>query len=342
MPTLEGTQEQVEIPAIKSFFGQTRRDQFGACKPKEDEIPKSCCRRLFEAVSTVVRGSAFDHCIGLIVVFNAVAVGVQIDFAVKHPGRSVPSWLRVCEVCFCGVFALELILRLCVFGCAFFTGPDRRWNWFDMLCVSTEIVEELIAVARPSDRFRFNVTFARVLFLLRLVRIGRTVRLLRLIVHFRTLVISLRASISHFVWTVVLLGILTYVLGVSLTQIVADHERQRQADAVADTQLLLLYGTLWDSILCLFQSVSGGIDWRDAVMPLVDNVSPWLAPMFALYVAFVIFAMSNILTGVFVESALRCAKDENDLFMINNVRQVFLNIKGNLSGHLTLEDFERI
>jgi len=51
--------------------------------------------------------------------------------------------------------------------------------------------------------------------------------------------------------------------------------------------------------------------------------------------------MLNVITGVFVESALRRAHEDKDALMIENVREIFLNIKGDMDGKLTLANFEK-
>merc|ERR1711972_241132 len=71
------------------------------------------------------------------------------------------------------------------------------------------------------------------------------------------------------------------------------------------------------------QSITGGIDWQAAVEPLMETLSPWYALIFSFYIAFSVLAVLNVVTGVFVESALLSAKSDQDFFMINNVRELF-------------------
>merc|ERR1740130_2653197 len=48
----------------------------------------------------------------------------------------------------------------------------------------------------------------------------------------------------------------------------------------------------------------------------------------------------NVVTGVFVESALKSAKEDKDFFMINNMREVFCEANGGITGIMTWEMFE--
>merc|ERR1712012_1292040 len=95
------------------------------------------------------------------------------------------------------------------------------------------------------------------------------------------------------------------------------------------------------TMLSLFQAVSGGLDWDVVVTPLMMHISVWLAPLFSLYMAFTLLAMMNVVTAVFVESVLESTKKDKDLFIINNVRELFKQIDGGIrNGSLDWETFE--
>merc|ERR1712050_333168 len=53
-------------------------------------------------------------------------------------------------------------------------------------------------------------------------------------------------------------------------------------------------------------------------------------------------AIMNVVTGVFVESTMASAKDEQDYFMVSNVRELFAATSGGMSGSLTWVDFESL
>jgi len=118
-----------------------------------------------------------------------------------------------------------------------------------------------------------------------------------------------------------------------------EWEAQRE-DEESHRNLGIFYGDLGRSILTLFQSISGGLDWDDSVSPLIDYVSPWLALLFSLYIAFAVFALFNIVTGVFVESALATAKGDQDLLLMHNVRQLFNSADVDQNGNITWDEFQ--
>merc|ERR1719230_786004 len=59
--------------------------------------------------------------------------------------------------------------------------------------------------------------------------------------------------------------------------------------------------------LTLLESSLGGIDW-DEIYVLVEPLGPVYAIAFVFYIAFFNFAVLNILTGIFVENAMKLCK----------------------------------
>merc|ERR1719409_2283499 len=89
------------------------------------------------------------------------------------------------------------------------------------------------------------------------------------------------------------------------------------------------------------------MDWITVSDALNTAFNGWMGLLFSLYIAFVILAVMNVITGVFVESALLNAKNDQDVFMINNMRDLFESVtasKEHEAGEdalfMTWEDFE--
>mmetsp|Transcript_71803 Transcript_71803/g.202715 ORF Transcript_71803/g.202715 Transcript_71803/m.202715 type:complete len:255 (+) Transcript_71803:1651-2415(+) len=165
---------------------------------------------------------------------------------------------------------------------------------------------------------------------MRLVRAIRLIRILRHITKLRTLVASIGASLSSLGWTLVLLVIMIYMLALCITQLVSDHRLANLEDNAAHVfeDLNAFYGNLARTMLSLFQAVSGGLDWDDLLAPLIIHISVLLAPLFCFYIAFTILAMLNVVTAIFVESVLETTKKDKNLFMVNNVRELFNEVEG--------------
>jgi hypothetical protein len=83
-------------------------------------------------------------------------------------------------------------------------------------------------------------------------------------------------------------------------------------DGSFDGGLEVYFGSLSRTMLSLFQCITSGLDWEIVAQPLWDDVSPVHAVLFSLYIAFAVLALLNVITGVFVESALLHAKADKD------------------------------
>lgn len=202
----------------------------------------------------------------------------------------------------------------------------------------------VIATSAPQkqeseSRVPVSLTFIRMFRVLRLVRIIRVVRILRLIKELRTMVHSIMNTFSSLLWTLVLLLLLIYVVAVCCTQVMADAI-QDDPSVVAGMDAHLYYGSLDRSILSLYQAITGGLNWRDALTPLTDKVSPLLALPYAMFIAFVVFAMLNVITGIFVESAVSNAIEENTVDLVHSLRDAVESMKDEGTELLTWQKFK--
>eukprot|EP00441_Pelagodinium_beii_P010177 CAMPEP_0197682786 /NCGR_PEP_ID=MMETSP1338-20131121/96983_1 /TAXON_ID=43686 ORGANISM="Pelagodinium beii, Strain RCC1491" /NCGR_SAMPLE_ID=MMETSP1338 /ASSEMBLY_ACC=CAM_ASM_000754 /LENGTH=227 /DNA_ID=CAMNT_0043264287 /DNA_START=362 /DNA_END=1045 /DNA_ORIENTATION=- len=107
----------------------------------------------------------------------------------------------------------------------------------------------------------------------------------------------------------------------------------------SDENLELFWGTLPRSLLTLYMAITGGLSWHVALAPL-DEVSSWLIFPFIFYIAFAILAMMNVITGVFVESALLNAKADREKEVRDQVRTLFQHADEE-SGEMGWSQFEK-
>jgi len=137
----------------------------------------------------------------------------------------------------------------------------------------------------------------------------------------------------------VLLTILLYTLGIVCTQWSTNFRIDIGKEDPRSIALENLYGNVFRTKLTLFQSITGGMDWSDASEPINDiGATNWLF-VFLLYIAFSLLCMLNVVTGVFVESALLSAKKQEDQYMIGNVKEFFRSEDGSMLQSITNESF---
>jgi len=298
----------------------------------------------------LVRRAEFDVIIGVLIVINAIAIGMQTDIMTRYNLVIAPAGFRVVEGLFCVAFTLELGLRFFAFGTRFFRMFEWRWNVFDCVIVFLQLFETftsiIITSMQDSDtsKVTFDFSILRVFRILRLVRIVRVIRVLRFIADLRTLVYSVFGTFKQFLWTVMLIFLLVYITGVLFTQIVADFtvslDLGDPRSMAASLKVKRHFGSLSRSILSLFASITGGVDWEDMVDPLIEHIHPVLAIIFCAYIAFGVFALLNVVTGLFVQSAMTAALQDRESYLVNHVRELFVESDADGSGVVSWGEFQ--
>ncbi|CAE7707619.1 Scn11a [Symbiodinium pilosum] len=243
-------------------------------------------------------------------------MGIQADWMVAHIGQTAPEAFDMFENLFAVIFTCELAMRILVYHIRFFRTAEWKWNLFDSVVVGLQIIDIVSTIAVGPDANvsseTGNLSFMRIIRLMRLLRILRLMRLLRFVQELRSMVMSIAASLKSLMWTIILLAFLMYGVGVCLTQMIADRGLEEPRIMVLSPDLKSYYGSLPEALVSLFQGITGGIDWNDLLEPLEEQISPWLAVVFVLYIAFAVLAMMNVVTGIFVESALQSTRADEE------------------------------
>eukprot|EP00927_Polykrikos_kofoidii_P020175 TRINITY_DN19507_c0_g1_i2.p1 TRINITY_DN19507_c0_g1~~TRINITY_DN19507_c0_g1_i2.p1 ORF type:complete len:814 (+),score=149.24 TRINITY_DN19507_c0_g1_i2:42-2444(+) len=280
---------------------------------------------------------AGDFLVAFAISLNGLFFGLQTAHMTDGLTEDSPVWYIGVEIVFLVFFTVEIIVRLAVNRHRFFyTGP-WQWNIFDFVLVLLQLVDVFVevTVGRKLSELQTaqsvkNVAFVRVLRVMRILRVLRLARLLQFVGELSVVTHAIIGSMRALLGTLLLLLLLVYCVGIFFTQVVTAHRvRSIQIDQrESDPRLRVYWGSLWRTMLTLFESCFGGLDWDDAVMPLTD-ISEMMAVSFVLFIAFVLIAMMNIITGIFVESAIRKAE---------SVKAT--SLRKFLKGHLCFESNE--
>merc|ERR1719424_1476737 len=157
----------------------------------------------------------------------------------------------------------------------------------------------------------------KVLRLLRLARLLRIVRTIREFRPLRVLVHSILFAGRSVIWALVLLIIIMYAFGIALSQAVVDHASEHGIPE--DDDLMKYFGTLGLAMMSLGMAVAEGISWHiftDALKTVGNG--EWVA-VFMVYIAFVYFAVLNVVTGVFCQNAIESASQDLDMVIQSQV-----------------------
>jgi len=250
-------------------------------------------------------------------------------------------WLeRLCSL----FFAIELLLRILCDGCDFFSFSSREaiWNYLDVAVVSASIVEEVVS---HFSSFSFPVTAIRILRLMRVTKVVLTIRVSRAFRELRMMIMSCVHCVKSLFWALCLLFIVVYMFGMVFMGACIDSDGLSDAE---EGQLKSYFGSFPRTLLSLFQSVSGGIDWAEPAEALLA-VGWAYAVIFCLYIALTTVAVLNIVTGIFVESATKTAKhDRHTMIMdylhakksfVEDVCEIFREADTDGSGTISLSEF---
>lgn len=301
-------------------------------------------RSLRSSCQEVVASPIFDFFTGWLIALNAIMIGIQTDTMAKSGSDKMPHALWVGELVFCIFFSLELALRLIAFGYRLFIMPGWTWAVFDCVVVGMQIVEMFIDAVTTSDDGGRNMGFMRLMRILRLVRVLRVVRIIRFLSELRTIVISILGSMRSLGWTLVLLLLGIYIVGIYFTQLVSDHLLSQEGETLNESEQAMktYYRNLTRTMLSLFQAMSGGLDWDVVCQPLIDNISWLQGIIFSLYISATVLALMNVVTGVFVEEALKSAKKEDTEYMSSYLMQMFQEADKEGTGMLGTEKFMKM
>eukprot|EP00928_Gymnodinium_smaydae_P089560 TRINITY_DN7350_c0_g3_i1.p2 TRINITY_DN7350_c0_g3~~TRINITY_DN7350_c0_g3_i1.p2 ORF type:complete len:275 (+),score=51.87 TRINITY_DN7350_c0_g3_i1:1030-1854(+) len=157
----------------------------------------------------------------------------------------------------------------------------------------------------------------RVIRFFRLIRVMRVMRVMRFFQDLRVMVASIMMSIKSLMWALLLLFMIAFMFATFILEFVAGELAAEERDSESEriTTLKSFFGSLILTIYSLFMSITGGVDWGEPSQALLE-ISPWLAVLFSLYVAFATLCVMNIIIGIFVEnSSMLALKDEQTLLL---------------------------
>jgi len=278
----------------------------GAEEPGDRHVrpvsPSDTGRR--RGLAAVVSSPWFDYLVASVIMLNATFIFVQADHFARHPEEDQPSVFGHIEIVFFILFAVELLLRVSVWRCRFFRGPDWAWNLFDTVVVVIAGMEEIVKLAARGNNALSTVMAMRIVKLPRMVQIIRLVKLFR---ELRILMMSIFSTLWTLFWSIICLFLIIFMFGVYIANVIADY----QAEAGKDPDMTKYFGSMPDVMLSLFQATTGGLDWRE-LSNLILRASKFGFVVFLGYISMMVYAIMNVITGVCINNVNKAAEDEFD------------------------------
>lgn len=212
--------------------------------PDEIQLMRTVTNELMKAR----RWATFDAVFGLIVLANAVAMGVRTDC---QCGSDL-LW-QVLDNVFLIAFIVEILLRAVISGCRQFGIMllTDSWVQFDVIVVALSITDTWVLGGVGSGGVYSLARLYRLLKLVKMVRVLRAFRQLAMLVE------GILNSLQTLFWAVLLLGMTIFILGVLLVTMT-------QWDVVGTTQIVPYFTSLPMAMWALVQ-VSTFDGWVDLV-----------------------------------------------------------------------------
>jgi hypothetical protein len=276
----------------------------------------------------------FDIVVGICIIANIVFIFARLEYdgqlaavalGLKDPG-SAPDWdnfFDVMQHVFCLIFLVELIVRLAVFRTAYFyeDGALQKFNILDCTIVLFTVID-LWVITPLMDGQDTDLTVIRIVRFARLMRAVRVLRTFEIFSKLRVLFATVAASFYALLWSMILLFLTMLMAALILTQMVNTYLAAPEPTVTEQRieWMFLHYGTAGRSLWTVFEAtMSGG--WPNYARPLVEEVSSLFAFFFAAYVSMVIFAMTRIITALFLKDTLEVASNDAEMMINEKTRQ---------------------
>jgi hypothetical protein len=298
-----------------------------------EEPPRSGCLAEF------VTGPVLEGMVCAAIFLNCAFMVYATDVEIQNLGSSI-QFLSIGNWFFQVVYTIELTMKLVVHRQWFFWNDSWKWNAFDCALVIAGFVT-LSQGNSPAGAWR----------ILRLLRIGRAMKALRIMSHLKqlnALLTCLHGSLSGLFWSLLMLFIVYALFSLFLMQIIIGH-LEETGDSLEDSNFHALFASVEESVLTLYKASTGGDDWSVAYS-VIEETGFWGSATYLSFVAFVQFALINIITGIFVESAmsvltlnpemLAMEHNRKELENATKLEQLCIRVDADESGKLTQDEFE--
>ena len=241
-----------------------------------------------------------------LVAIMIVANGIMIGFQTDPRYEAWSGWIYF-ESIFAAFLLLEILLRMRVLRCRkYWCGPDRYWNWFDLVLGATGLADLTIQLI-TRDSSVGGTSLLRFCRLIRLVRIVKVFRIkamkdLRLMV--KGLVAGIRTLLLAFT---LLFGVLYVISGFATITI-------GTSKAAQDLELASFFENIPASMFTAFRCFTGECVNNEGrpIHSILAQLMGW--PFIFAYVAsymLVTMGIFNVILAVYVDITMKAAK-END------------------------------
>eukprot|EP00439_Symbiodinium_sp_Y106_P059986 s2602_g8.t2 len=264
----------------------------------------------------------------LVIFTNCIIIGVETDVVAQSSADQSPEVFSVLDTLYTLVFFAEL-LDVIIESCLTFSEALRSRGESALRgrvektpadsTQSAEVCPSMVQLAirviwqSGADNGGASLAVVRVLRITRVFRVIRVVKVMKFVRSLRQLVESIMHTMKSLAWSMLLLVAIIYVFAIMFTDASVAHMVENPTSAL-NPELSQSWGTLHASMHTLFRAVSGGFDWGGTAAALGDVHWAWMY-LFTAYIAFCMFAVLNVMTGIFCQVAVESSRNDPQFLM---------------------------
>jgi len=310
------------------------------------EPPRSGC------IANLVLSRKFELTCGFVIVCNSAFTISTTNYAMETLQDKLTPTQAGFELGFCVFYVIELLLKISVHRQYFFCNEDWRWAYLDTFLVLMAVQDQAILYMDTGDKGA-NLNFMRSLRIMKITRIFRMLRVIKVFNELRNLLMTIIGSFVSLFWCLVMLSFILLLFGMIFVQVVSDYLILQKDAGTMDEDLRDemkdIFGSVFTAMATLYMATTGGDDWRNFYDALGQTGS-MNALIFIFFISFFNFAVFNVLTGIFVENAMKVSKEDRDMLVVEQRRKEMFDTESlrrlchqmdeDASGTITWSEFE--
>lgn len=248
-----------------------------------------------------VRSRGFEIFFGVVVIINAIFIGVQID---KPSTFSVSTWFWI-SVFFFMVFSLEIVVKVVVLG--FREYVSDHWNVFDVVVSILVFLEVGTYYGLFAPSYYDHLSKYIAADIVQILRLCRLLRLSRVFAELGCLLTSLITSLQAIFWIVFLSFMWFYLMACIATVFIGRRDQLPSEDQEEIRELRDRFSNIGYSLFALFElmTLEG---WTDYCRPLLGS-RLHLVFLFLTFICTSAFFILNLVTGVVVDKTIAAQED---------------------------------
>jgi len=283
---------------------------------------KCLAETLSEQISDVAVSSfeiKFDMVIVCIIILNVITIMLNSQWegyrAAVVLGRTADGewegaedWFDTLEHVFTSVFLLEFLFRLRLNRLQYFTSIA---NVFDAFLIFTSVLEVWILTPFANGA-GINVTGIRIIRMCRIIRVLRIIRIMKFCKSLHIMISAIISSFSSLFWTMIVLLMMILLAGLFMCQVLSEFIKDENNALETRDWVFKYYGGSARAAMTMFEVTMSGC-WPNYSRKLIEEVSVWFALFFLFYISAVVFAVTRVISAIFLKDTLDAASQESDL-----------------------------